>query len=94
MYEVYRKGGGGGGWGGGLVGISLRLKHLNPKPETLNPKPDPFLKPTEGDPKPPVSAKARRVHLASEGCRDATKTADWFLVGNGGMGYWDYYPKP
>ena len=32
---------------------------------------------------------ARRIPL-----REVLLLTDWFLVGNGGMGYWDYYRGP
>ncbi|CAE7947415.1 unnamed protein product [Symbiodinium sp. KB8] len=31
---------------------------------------------------------------AEEGQTEARALTPWFLVGNGGMGYWDYYRAP
>ena len=35
------------------------------------------------------------VHIKHQSqCLGLSTTAPWFLVGNGGMGYWDYYRGP
>ena len=39
--------------------------------------------------------KPNLIELFSQGpCRQSPTITDWFLVRNGGMGYWDYFRGP